>query len=74
MTLSTGNDDKNLKKAEEMFQLLKNIQKTTESKELIYIQVLGTEEIGSTSFAKYTEYIIEIKFITLKKLLHLRFS
>jgi len=35
---------------------------------------LGTEEIGSTSFAKHTEYIIEIKFLSLRKMLHLRFS
>jgi hypothetical protein len=57
-----------------MFTLLKKIQKDTEYNELIYVQVLGTEEIGSTSFAKYTEYIIEVKFLNLKKLLHLRFS
>lgn len=57
-----------------MFEVLKKIQKNTESNELIYVQVLGTEEIGSTSFAKYTEYIIEVKYLTLKKLLHLRFS
>ena len=41
---------------------------------MVYISVLGTEEIGSTSFAKYTEYIIEVKYLDLKKLLHLRFS
>lgn len=63
-----------MKKVEELYECLKGIQKTTESKELIYVQVLGTEEIGSTSFAKYTEYIVEIKFLALKKLLHLRFS
>lgn len=38
------------------------------------MQVIGTEEIGSTSFAKYTEYIIEVKYLDLKKLLHMRFS
>jgi hypothetical protein len=74
VTVSTGNDEKNLKKVEELYEVLKKIQKTTDSKELIYVQVLGTEEIGSTSFAKYTEYIIEVKFLALKKLLHLRFS
>lgn len=38
------------------------------------MSVLGTEEIGSTSFKKYTEYIVEVKFLDIKKLLHLRFS
>lgn len=38
------------------------------------VDVIGTEEIGSTSFAKHTEYIIEVKYLELKKLLHLRFS
>ncbi len=74
VTITTGKEDKNVKKVEELFETLKKVQKTTESKELVYVQVLGTEEIGSTSFAKYTEYIVEIKFLALKKLLHLRFS
>ena len=41
---------------------------------LVYIQCIGTEEIGSTSFAKHTEYVVEIKYIGFKKYLHLRFS
>lgn len=38
------------------------------------VTVLGTEEIGSTSFTKYTEYIVEVKYLDIKKLLHVRFS
>jgi hypothetical protein len=30
---------------------------------MVYVQVIGTEEIGSTSFAKHTEYVVEIKYI-----------
>jgi hypothetical protein len=41
---------------------------------MVYVQVIGTEEIGSTSFAKHTEYVVEIKYIGLRKLVHLRFS
>lgn len=52
--------------------MLKSI--TKDSGQQVYVQVIGTEEIGSTSFAKYTEYIVEIKYLDLKKLLHMRFS
>jgi hypothetical protein len=62
----------NAKRAEEVYQQLKAI--TKETAQLVHISVLGTEEIGSTSFKKYTEYIVEVKFLDLKKLLHLRFS
>ena len=43
VSVSTGNDEVNLRKVEELYAVLKKIQKTTESKELIYVQVLGTE-------------------------------
>jgi len=39
----------------------------------VEVSVLGTEEIGSTSFSKYTEYILEVKYLDVKKLLHMRF-
>jgi hypothetical protein len=55
-----------------VYQVLKKI--TKDSGQQVYVQVIGTEEIGSTSFAKYTEYIIEVKYLDLKKLLHMRFS
>jgi hypothetical protein len=55
-----------------VYEQLKAI--TRETAQLVCISVLGTEEIGSTSFKKYTEYIVEVKFLDLKKLLHLRFS
>lgn len=55
-----------------MYQQLRRI--TRDSGQQVYVTVLGTEEIGSTSFAKYTEYIVEVKYLEVKKLLHLRFS
>ena len=55
-----------------MYQQLKAI--TKETAQMVYISVLGTEEIGSTSFKKYTEYIVEVRYLDMKKLLHLRFS
>jgi hypothetical protein len=42
MTLTTGNEDKNFQKAEELFKILSKVQKTTESSLLVYVQVLGT--------------------------------
>jgi hypothetical protein len=41
---------------------------------MVYVHVIGTEEIGSTSFAKHTEYIVEIKYMGFAKCVHLRFS
>ena len=71
-TFTTGSDEVFAKKAEEVYEQLKKI--TKETSQLVFISVLGTEEIGSTSFKKYTEYIVEVKYLDLKKLLHLRFS
>lgn len=71
-TFTTGSEEVNAKKAEEVYEALRRITKQTA--QLVHISVLGTEEIGSTSFKKYTEYIVEVKFLELKKLLHLRFS
>lgn len=41
---------------------------------MVYVHVIGTEEINSSSFSKYTEYIAEIKFLGLRKFTRLRFS
>lgn len=58
-----------------MYELLQKITKINEeSAKLVYVQVIGTEEIGSTSFAKHTEYIVELKYLGMRKYLHLRFS
>jgi hypothetical protein len=72
MTFTSGSEDINANKAEEAYQVLKKI--TKDSGQQVVVKVEGTEEIGSTSFAKYTEYIIEVKYLDLKKLLHMRFS
>jgi hypothetical protein len=56
LTFTAGSDDLFAGKAEEVYKVLRGI--TKESGQLVYISVLGTEEIGSTSFAKYTEYIV----------------
>ena len=72
MTFTAGSEDLKANIAQEMYQSLKKI--TKDSGQQVYVQVLGTEEIGSTSFAKYTEYIIQVKYLDLKKLLHMRFS
>lgn len=55
-TFTTGSDEVYAKKAEEVYEQLKKI--TQETSQLVFISVLGTEEIGSTSFKKYTEYIV----------------
>lgn len=52
MTFTVGIDDIYANKANEIYQLLKGI--TKESGQLVCVTVLGTEEIGSTSFTKYT--------------------
>lgn len=72
ITFTAGSDDVNANRAEEVYQQLRKI--TKDSGQLVYVNVLGTEEIGSTSFSKYTEFIVEVKFLDLKKLLHVRFS
>lgn len=72
MTFTVGSAEVNVNRAEEVYQVLKKITKDTGEQAII--QVIGTEEIGSTSFAKYTEYIIEVRLRDMKKLLHMRFS
>jgi hypothetical protein len=72
MTFTFGSDDLLAGRADELYGVLRRI--TKESGQLAYITVLGTEEIGSTSFAKYTEYIVEVKYLDVKKLMHVRFS
>lgn len=72
LTFTAGSDDLLAGRASELYELLRGI--TKESGQLVKISVLGTEEIGSTSFSKYTEYVIEVQYLDVKKLLHLRFS
>ncbi len=72
MTFTVGSEEVNANRAEEVYQVLKKITKDTGEQAIV--QVIGTEEIGSTSFAKYTEYIIEVRLRDMKKLLHMRFS
>lgn len=75
ITFSAGSEEKHAKKAEEFLLLLQRVSKENEeSNAIVYVQVIGTEEIGSTSFAKHTEYVIEIKYLSLRKYVHLRFS
>lgn len=72
ITFTAGSEDINANKAADLIKVLKKI--TKDSGQQAVVKVIGTEEIGSTSFAKYTEYIIEVKYLDLKKLLHMRFS
>ncbi len=41
---------------------------------MVHVHVIGTEEINTSTFSKYTEYIAEIKYLVLRKFTRLRFS
>ena len=52
ITFTAGVDDINANRAQEVYETLRKITKDTG--QLVVVNVMGTQEIGSTSFAKYT--------------------
>lgn len=76
LTLSAGNQDRHYAKADALFKLLKSLcqSKGENIDRMVYVHVIGTEEINTSTFNKYTEYIAEIKYVGLRKFSRLRFS
>lgn len=58
VTFSAGNQDRHFSKAETLYKVLKGLSKNNvDHDRMVYVHVIGTEEINSSTFNKYTEYI-----------------
>lgn len=54
-TFSAGNQDRHYAKAESFFKILKGLSKNNiDVDRMVYVHVIGTEEINSSTFNKYT--------------------
>jgi hypothetical protein len=75
LMLSAGNEDRHFVKVENIYNILKEQSKNYKDIDrIIYVHVIGTEEINTSNFNKYTEYIAEIKYMDVRKFCRLRFS
>jgi hypothetical protein len=56
ITFSAGQGDNGFSRAENFYHLLQRVSQENDQQNsrMVYVHVIGTEEIGSTSFAKHT--------------------